>query len=59
MSKLHLTVKVGDTLEIEGVGKISVEHKTGQRTRLVIDIADDRKVNIIEKLRQPAHEWRT
>jgi hypothetical protein len=59
MSKLHLTVKVGDTLEIEGVGQIAVEHKTGQRTRLVLDIADNRKVNIIEKQRPAVKEWRS
>lgn len=59
MPKLHLTVKVGDTLNIEGVGKITVEHKTGQRTRLAIDIAEKHQVKIEAQERKHASEWRT
>lgn len=59
MPKLHLTVKVGDALDIEGIGKITVEHKTGQRTRLAIDLDEGHKIKLVEKERPTARDWQT
>lgn len=59
MPRLHLTVKVGETLSIPGVGKITVEHKTGQRTKLAIDIENQHKIELLPKDRPEPRDWRT
>lgn len=59
MPRLHLTVKVGETLSIPGVGKITVEHKTGQRTKLAIDMEHQHKVELIQQQAKEPRDWRT
>lgn len=37
---LAIDVKVGDVLQIEGVGTVRVDQKSGQRVKLVVNMPD-------------------
>lgn len=41
-------VKVGDTVELPGFGKIRLDWKSGQRVKLRFDLADHQEIRIIK-----------
>lgn len=46
---LTVDVKVGDALNIEGVGSVRVDFKSGQQVRLVIDVDKQYQVELASR----------
>lgn len=41
---LRLDLKIGQSVDLPGVGRITVEEKTGRRVRLGFDVSREQKV---------------
>lgn len=44
---LHLTVKIGQTVEIPGVGTIVLKEKSGRCAHLAFDVKADQEVKLL------------
>jgi hypothetical protein len=44
---LQLTVKVGQSVEIPGVGTITLVEKSGRRAHLAFDVTKDLKIKLL------------
>lgn len=40
-------VRVGETVDLPGIGKITIGHKSGQRVKLRFDLDHDQEIRII------------
>lgn len=44
---LHLTVKIGQTIELPGIGEIIVKEKSGRCVKLAFNVKEDQKVKLL------------